>query len=180
MSLFYNTKFAAFVLAVVCVSSFLLGGTLKLNALRNDAIKVFEQGSHGDGIGVARDIHDIQTAAHNIYFQVSTFIDDDSVTVPLNKAVLSLMNAKNADERMKGIEGMDSLAAQVVQAARGVLPEDNMRFVNSNHDRLTSAFRRISLDKYNTEAAPAFNRNAETVPSNIFFRLGFVKKLHTR
>ncbi|MCI8594204.1 MAG: hypothetical protein HFF09_02985 [Oscillospiraceae bacterium] len=146
---------AIFITAVVIVAAILGGSHRSLAALRNDALKLFEQGAEGDGVGVKSDLERRVDICANVYAVAVRYLPEDNGGMADLKANLNEPDPLDVFIHSDMVASAQSVLGQLEQLE---LSEQDADYVSSFKSQLESIGYTIGRDPY-TAAAGNFNDN---------------------
>lgn len=169
-------KALAITLAVVVIAT-LFGSHRSLNALREEALAVFEQGQYGDGLGVRSDLEKQQGVCANVRTVADRNLSADDAAL---KELAALCD--------KGYDPQDPAMAQKARAAAGQtldrldeldgVSEKDRGYVSDLRAELASLELTISRDPYNDLAEDFNQKTLAGFPANILGGLTGIKPLN--
>ncbi len=166
MKLLKNRAFAALVMVVVILISFLASGHRALARERDKVSDLFYNGELGDGVGIAYDLDTIAVCCGNLVTVASRYLSaDNSALSALNELRSEMAGAATISEKAKCFSRIDSVVMDVAEALDGtnITSTDFNLFYGECVD-IDAAQQRIKLDSYNT-AARQFNDSLSGQPA---------------
>lgn len=171
-----STKTALAITLAVVVLATLFGSHRSLNALREKALVVFEQGQYGDGLGVQSDLEKQHSVCANVNTVAgrSLSADDDAC-----RALLGFFDQRGTSQDPALVQAEREAARQVLDKLDGLdtLTDKDRGYVSDLRSELLSVELTISRDPYNLMAEEFNDKTLSAFPANILHTITGVKPL---
>lgn len=178
MKLLESKGLAILIMAALIIGGFWLGGYKSLSSLYHEVESVFFTGEDGDGICIANDLTERETAAANLLTIARKYMGDCDVIRQLSEAAAALGAAGEGDieTRLTANQALDTAMEEMYRGLGELnLSEKDEAYRQRLYADFNSRGDTISHDPYN-RYAQAYNETLDGFPASLLAAITPVHK----
>ena len=180
MKLLENKGLAIIIMAALIIGGFWLGGYKSLSGLYQNVEDVFFTGEDGDGICIANDLAERETAAGNLITIARKYMGESDVILQVSNAAARLAASAGSDNDIEGcLTANQALDTAMESLYRGLgelnLSEKDEAYRQRLYADFNSRGDTISHDPYN-QYAQAYNQTLDGFPASLLAAITPVHK----